>query len=99
MIPSSFNLGYQDENNAIVMRVNAQPVDTLSDVEAALQHPEGEFHVIDLAPPALPRQIVLDAAGLEKATNEILEVYKIPSAARSRERPLPDGGPDCPGTY
>jgi hypothetical protein len=40
--------------------------------------------------------VVLDAAGLDQATKEIMESYRVPAAVRMPE-PLPQGGGDCPG--
>ena len=84
VLPSAYNLGYHDVSDLEVARVNGRPVDSVAKVVEALQHPEGQFHRIELRPNFVRNEIVLDAAGLEKATEEVLQAYRIPEPVRLR---------------
>jgi len=99
VLPAPYNVGYQDLRDVVIRRVNGREIGQIEDVITALEHPGGAFQVIEPAPEARVRSIVLDAATLEAATAEILEHYQVPAARRERERPLPAGGGDCPGDY
>ena len=85
VLPSAYNLGYHDVSDLEVVRVNGQVVDSVAKVAEALQHPEDGFDRIELRPNFVRNEIVLDAAGLEAATAEVLEAYRIPGAARLEE--------------
>jgi hypothetical protein len=91
VLPSAFNIGYQEVSSLPVERINGRPVDSIAAVAEALRHPDGEFHVIEPTASAGAEQIVLDAAGLEDATRAILEEYGIPAAVRLAEAPPPAG--------
>ena len=91
VLPSAYNIGYQEISSLPVERVNGRSVDSVAAVAEALRHPDGEFHVIEPLASRGADLIVLDAAGLEEATREILEEYGIPQAARLAEPP-PSGG-------
>ncbi len=99
VLPSEYNVGYQDLSDLPVARVNGRPIDSIPDVADALAHPEDGFDIIELEPNSQRARIVLDAAGLEAATAAILESYGIPAASRMPASPPPDPGPPCPGTF
>jgi hypothetical protein len=99
VLPAPYNVGYQGLRDVVIRRVNGRPIGKIEDVVEALAHPDGPFQVIEPAPEAPLRAIVLDAATFEAATAEILEHYQVPAARRERERPLPEGGGECPGDY
>jgi hypothetical protein len=99
VIPSSYTIGYHGLEDLPVVSVNGVPVDSLADVDEALRSPADDYHTIVLEPNGDTREVVLDAAGLEAATDEILEEYRIPSARRLPAAPPPDPGPACPGDY
>ena len=101
VFPSGYNRGYHDLRDEIVETVNGRPIGGLRDVLAALETPggeNGEFHVIGLSPEASFSQVVLDAAGLEQASAEILQGYRLPGDRRLPEPAFPGGG-ECPGQY
>jgi S1-C subfamily serine protease len=99
VLPSSYNIGYQDLRDQIVERVNDRPVGSVADIVEALEYPQQGLHVIDLLPGARRGRIVLDAAALASATAEILDEYGIPADRHLSTVPLPEGGGDCSGEY
>jgi hypothetical protein len=99
VLPSSYTIGYQDLRDVVVERVNGRAVGAIEDVVEALKSPDGRFQVVDLARDAPRDQIVLDAAGLEAATADVLRAYSIPADRRLREEPLPEGGGGCTGDF
>jgi S1-C subfamily serine protease len=99
VLPSPYNVGYHDVSDSVVETINGRPIDAIPDVVEAFEHPVGGFHIIRFEPIALPREVVLDAAGLEAATAEILEHYRVPQASRMPSSAPPDGGRECPGDY
>jgi len=99
VLPSSYNVGYQDLHDLVIDRVNGRAIGKIEDVIDALERPQGAFHVFELSLDAARDQIVLAADTLEAATAEILKTYSVPAARRVREEPLPDGGGDCGHDY
>ena len=89
VFPDEYNLGYHDMENAIVMRVNGQPIDSIRKMEEAFQHPKNGFHVIEFLPSYGMEKVILDANQYEAATQSIMEHYQIPARIRLREEPLP----------
>jgi len=99
VLPSAYTIGYHGLENLPVETVNGIVIDSIEGLNRALERPQDGFHTIVLAPNGFRREIVLEAAGLEAATAEILEEYGIPAAGRA-SAPLPfDPGPPCPGDY
>lgn len=97
ILPSSYTIGYHGLEDLPVETVNDRTIGSLADVVEALRRPAGGFHTIVLQPNPYRREIVLDAPGLEAATAQILEEYRIPAALRLSSAVLPDTGPNCPG--
>jgi S1-C subfamily serine protease len=87
VLPSAYNLGYHDVSDLEVAQVNGRPVDSVAQVAEAMQHPEDGFHRIELKPNFVRNEIVLDVAGLDAATRDALEAYRIPGAMRRVDRP------------
>jgi len=86
VLPDRFNIGYQDQRSQVVSEVNGQQVNTLSDLQRALQNPEGDFHVIDFTPNDSLQRIVLAAGSPEKtATRRVLERFGISQAVQITE--------------
>jgi S1-C subfamily serine protease len=82
VLPSAYNLGYHDVSDLEVVRVNGVVVDSVAKVADALQHPVDGLARIELRPNFVRNEIVLDAAGMDAATQEALRAYRIPEAAR-----------------
>lgn len=98
VLPSEYDIGYQDLRNLVVESVNGMPIDSIQDVAEALARPGDGFHTIAFEPNPTRREAILDAASFEDATAKALETYDIPAAIRLRSAPPPDGGPVCGGT-
>ncbi len=99
ILPSEYTVGYDSLENALVRRINGQDIDSIDDVVAAFEKPQGEFHVIDLNPLAGRRQIVLAAQPLEAVTRAVLQHYQIPADRRLPPPPPEVDGPLCVGDY
>lgn len=99
VLPSDYNIGYQNLRDVVIEKINGQPIGSIADVAAALGTPRDGFQVFTLAPDSTHGRVILDAATFESATNEILEIYDIPQAARLPDQPLPEGGGECAGDY
>ena len=97
VLAAPFNLGYHDLGNLIVERVNGRPVGSLADLAGALANPVDGFQRIVFEANEIVSHVVLDAATLEAATNEIIANYRIPEAVRLSGTPAVDPGPPCPG--
>jgi hypothetical protein len=87
VLPSSYNVGYHDLQNLPVQMVNGRPIDSLRDLEEALRDSREGFHHIRFMPNEIRREVILDAAGLQGATEEILDTYGIPEPARIDPEP------------
>jgi hypothetical protein len=99
VLPSAYNVGYQDLRDLAVERVNGRTVAAIEDLAAALLQPADGFHTIVLEPNGSRREIVLDAAGLKTATAAALAAYGIPAASRMPVDGVPDAGPSCPHAF
>jgi PDZ domain-containing protein len=99
VLPSSYNVGYQELRDVVIERVNEREIGKIEDVVAALAHPLDGYHVFELSADSPRDQVVLEASDLDAATAAILEEYSIPAAQRMRGEPLPEGGGDCRGDY
>jgi len=94
VLADPYNLGYQGFADLPVASVNGRPVDAVSDVAEALEHPLEGFHVVRFLPNPRLNEIVLDAATLAEATARIAAAYGIPEVYRPGAPP-PDLGPAC----
>jgi S1-C subfamily serine protease len=95
VLPDRYNLGYHDVASRVVESVNGQAVDSVEDLAAAFAAPDGEFHVVRLAPNTDFGELVLDATEFEAASQRILEAYELPAAMRASHALLPDLGEAC----
>lgn len=78
VLPDPFNIGYQDQRYQALQKVNGRQVNNLTELREALQHPTGEFHVLDFLPGEGGQRIVLGADGSERAaTRRVLQRYGI----------------------
>ncbi len=99
VLPSSYNIGYQDLEEIAVAAVNGRPVASMDDLVGALGVPVDGLDTVTFEPNALRSEIVLDAASLDAATAEILKTFGISGAVRLPAAPLPDPGPACAGMF
>lgn len=70
------NQGYQDITDVIVLRVNGQAIGSIADLPGAFAKAQGGFHIVDLDEGG---RIILDAVAAEKAHQEILARYSVPT--------------------
>src|SRR6218665_1844921 len=83
VLPDKFNIGYQEYRGYAIPKVNDQRVTSLADLQAALQKPKGEFHVIDFVPNDALQRIVIAAGTTERDANRrILERFGISAAVQ-----------------
>ena len=94
VLADPYNLGYHGFEDLPIATVNGLPVDLVSDVREALQHPQDGYHVIRLRPNPRLNEIVLDASTLEATTERIATAYGIPAVYRA-EVPPPALGQAC----
>ncbi len=94
VLADPYNLGYQGFADLPVATVNGRPIDAVSDLAEALEHPLEGFHVVRFLPNPRLNEIVLDAGTLDEATRRIAEAYGIPAIWRPGVPP-PDLGPAC----
>lgn len=99
VLPSPYNLGYQDLTDFVVESINGKRIGSIPAAVQAFENPVEGFHTVVLERNSARREIVLEANGFEAANAEILEHYRIPQASRLPSSVLPDGGPDCPGDF
>ena len=78
VLPDDYNRGYEDIHYIMVDQINGHVIHKLEDVKDALAQPEAGFHRIQFMPDEATHQIVLDSAKMPKATERILQHYRIP---------------------
>ncbi len=78
VLPDDYNRGYESARLLVVDQINEQKIESLEEVEAALQNPIDGYHRILFMPDEALVHMVLDADELEAATQRILERYRIP---------------------
>jgi S1-C subfamily serine protease len=95
VLPHDVNVGYHKLGQAIVTKVNDQPISEMRDVINALKKPLNGYQVIELdhwagAPDNRGTVVVLDAKKADAANAEILTAFGIPS---DRSADLEDEAP------
>src|SRR3989441_7863107 len=58
VLPSAYNLGYGNLETLPVARINGRDVDSITDVDEAFQHPDGDFHRIVFEPNPVRAEVV-----------------------------------------
>ncbi len=82
VLPDDYNLGYEELRYVLVDRINGRSIQSLEDVQAALEAPEGKYHSIRFMPDESVQHIILDALAMEQATQRILQNYRIPRGSQ-----------------
>ena len=95
VLPAPYNLGYHDLENMAVREVNGLAVDSIADLVQAFRQPVDGFHTIEFYPNRVRAEVVLDAAGFDRATADILAAFAVPQGLRLAAQPPPDLGPEC----
>jgi len=96
VLPAAYNIGYHGVANLLVRSINGFEVDSIADVERAFQQPRDALHRVVFYPNMTIREVVLDRATFEDATQAILSAYEIPERLRLPDGELPELGPECP---
>ncbi|MGQ0612973.1 MAG: PDZ domain-containing protein [Planctomycetaceae bacterium] len=78
------NKGFEDLGQAVIASVNGRKILEIADVAAALEEPEGGFHVFRFE--GLESDFVLPAAKLAEIDARIAENYKVTAPRRLRDR-------------
>jgi S1-C subfamily serine protease len=85
VLPHAINVGYDQQTNLTVDKVNGSPISEMKDLIEAFKHPIGGYQVIEIDDHAwFGTKIVFDAAKAQQATAEIMTQFKIP-ADRSQD--------------
>jgi hypothetical protein len=79
ILPDSVNLGYEDVQNSIVVRINGQPVASLADFRNALSQPVNSYDVLEFLPGQGRAKLVFKADALAVANRRIQDRYDIPA--------------------
>lgn len=77
VLPHPFNTGYENVRFQVVDRINGKKVETLRDVREALQSPKDGIHLIEFLHSREVSRMVLDAALMDRATREVMQLYQI----------------------
>jgi len=96
VLPDPYNIGYHEDRNLVVRRVNGRDVGSIPELAEAFRHPADGVHRIEFRSNSARAQIVLAADELSAATARILEAYNIPEEYRAPASAPPDLGPVCP---
>ena len=78
VIPDAINIGYQNLSNAVLLKINDQPINNLTDVSEAFLKPHKGFHRIDFLPGSGRMSAVLPVEELEESNQRIKINYRIP---------------------
>jgi hypothetical protein len=95
VLPAPYNVGYQDLRDLVVAKINGRPIASIADVVQAFDHPLAAFHELVFAPNPTRSEVILDAALLPAAAQQILENYGVPADARLPDGAPPEVSPDC----
>ncbi|HIG30884.1 MAG TPA: hypothetical protein EYQ50_25025 [Verrucomicrobiales bacterium] len=85
ILPADYNIGYENYRFLVVEKINGKHIVNLTQLKEAFATKENKFHLIEFRKGDALERLVLDAAGLETATQQILQMYGISSAERIYE--------------
>jgi len=95
VLPAAYNIGYHGVADLPVKSINGYPIDSIAGAAQAFERPTDDLHRVVFYPNSTIRQIVLDGATFEAATQAILSAYEVPDRLRLPEVELPDLGAQC----
>jgi S1-C subfamily serine protease len=96
VLPAAYNIGYHGVSDLLVKSINGFEIDSIADVERAFKQPRDDLHRIAFYPNSTIREMILDGATFEEATQAIMSAYEVPDRLRLPDRELPELGPECP---
>lgn len=82
VLADAYNIGYHDAGDFVVETVNGREIRSIAALAAAFEHPVGGFDTVVFAPNGARRELVLDAAEFESASQRIAQSYGVSSPAR-----------------
>ncbi|HWB60661.1 MAG TPA: PDZ domain-containing protein [Chthoniobacteraceae bacterium] len=77
VLPCKGTLGYDDLWGLIITKINDVPINSLADIDTALQKPQNGFHKIEFD--EYPKVIYLDAKQVEADSRLLMKKYEIDS--------------------
>ena len=95
VLPAAYNIGYHGIADLPVKSINGFEIDSIADAEMAFGKPDDNLHRITFYPNLSIREVVLDGATFEEATEAILSAYEVPDLLRLPDSELPELGPEC----
>ena len=96
VLPAAYNIGYHGVSDLLVKSINGFEIDSIADVEQAFEQPKDGLHRIAFYPNMTVREVILDGATFEEATQAILSAYEVSDRRRLPDSELPELGPECP---
>jgi len=79
VLPHPSNIGYERLRNLVIDEINGTKIRQISDIPNALKSPVDGFDVFKFEPGQSVREVVLDAAKIDEATEQIMARYYIPA--------------------
>jgi len=95
VLPAAYNIGYHGVSDLPVKSINGFEIDSIADVEEAFKQPIDDLHRIIFYANFTIREVILDGATFEEATQAILTAYEVPDRMRLPDSDLPELGPEC----
>ncbi|MFN8091072.1 MAG: hypothetical protein U0599_02370 [Vicinamibacteria bacterium] len=101
VLPDPANLGFQELRDQIVAKINGRTIGSLDDVREAVRHPQGAFHVIDLAPGQGAARVVIAVDEARAAAARLQAAYgleRLDSADAAADTGAPAAGQTASST-
>ena len=80
VLPSDLTVGYEDLRHILVTAINSQPINSLDDIQGALEKPVDGLHKVELL--GDPSVLFLDAKGVQAIGPELQRSYGLPALSR-----------------
>ncbi len=84
VLPDPANLGYENVNNAIILRLNGQPAGTLAAFRKAMETPIQGHHLLDIMPGQGRGRLVYRAGVMPRINARVRRRYDIPAPDSGR---------------
>ena len=80
VLPSDLTVGYEDLRHILVTAINGKPLNSLDDIQGALENPVDGLHKIELL--GDPSILFLDAKGVQAIGPDLQRSYGLPALSR-----------------
>jgi len=87
VLPDPVNLGYENMRNLVIDEINGTKIGQISDIVAALKSPVNGFDIFKFTAGGVVQEVVLDAGQIDRANQEIMAHYHIPTDHVLRSSP------------